>query len=58
MVRLGWLGRFGLIVVVKQLQKLGTGHLAQHGGRQRVREGIVVNIGIKPVHHIELGISK
>ena len=52
------LGSRGILFVVKQLEKLGAGHLAQHGGRHGVRPGIVVNVNIEPVHHVVMRVGK
>ncbi len=41
-----------------QFHELGTGHLAQHAGGQRVGLAVIVDVDIQPVHHIEMRVGK
>lgn len=46
--RLGW----------HQIQQLGPHHLLEHACRQRVRLGVVPDVDVQPVHHIEMRIGE
>ena len=52
----GGLGLGG--VFVKQVQKLGAGHLAQRGGGQGAGNGIVVNVNVQAVHDVVVRVGK
>jgi len=45
-------------VFVKQIQKLGAGHLAQGGGGQGAGDGIVVNVNVQAVHQVVVRVGK
>ena len=48
----------GAFLVLKQVEKLRTGHLPEHGQGQWIRLGVVVYIDVQAVHHIEVRIGK
>lgn len=45
-------------IFFKQIQKLGAGHLAQHGRGQGAGQAVVVDVDIKPVHHVVVRVGK
>ena len=47
-----------LFLVVKEAQRMCAGHLAQHARRQRVGLGVVADVDVQTVHHIEVRVGK
>lgn len=41
-----------------QVQELRPRHLSQHASRQRVRLGVVTDVNVQTVHHIEVRVGK
>ncbi|MNT37814.1 hypothetical protein D3C72_1739700 [compost metagenome] len=47
-----------LLFVIKKAHGMGAGHFAQHAFGQRVGLGVVADVDIKAIHHIEVRVGK
>ena len=45
-------------IFVHELHEPGAGHASQGRRRQRIRLGVVVDIDVQPIHHVEMRIGE